>query len=166
MNTKNISLRSFTPNDQTMLLEILTSPKVNKTYMLPDFEQTEDAIPLFRRLMELSENEARFVRCLDWDGTAIGFLNDVEIKDNAMEVGYVIHPDYHNRGFMTVALTLAIQELFRKGYSEVICGAFEGNKASLRVMQKAGMKLLERTDDIEYRGKVHRCIYYGLKNEE
>ena len=160
MNTKIISLRSFTPNDQTMLLEILTSPKVNKTYMLPDFEQTEDAIPLFRRLTEMSENEARFVRCIDLDGTAIGFLNDVEIKDNAMEVGYVIHPDYHNRGFMTAALTLAIQELFRKGYSEVICGAFEGNDPSLRVMEKCGMKRMSHTDTIEYRGQSHNCIYY------
>lgn len=160
MNTNTITLRSFTPDDQAMLLEILTSNKVNKTYMLPDFEQKEDAIPLFRRLTELSENEARFVRCIDLDGTAIGFLNDVEIKEHAMEVGYVIHPDYHNRGFMTAALSLAIKEVFDKGYEEVICGAFEGNIASMRVMEKSGMVRMEYTDIIEYRGHLHRCIYY------
>ena len=160
MNTRNISLRAFTPADQTMLLEILTSTKVNKTYMLPDFEEKEDAIPLFRRLTELSENEARFVRCIDLDGTAIGFLNDVEIKDSALELGYVIHPEYHNRGYMTVALSLAINELFDKGYEEVICGAFEGNIASMRVMEKSGMTRMEHTDTVEYRGKTHKCIYY------
>ena len=78
MNTKNISLRSFTPNDQTMLLEILTSPKVNKTYMLPDFEQTEDAIPLFRRLMDLSNGNTRYLRGIYLGERLIGYLNEVE----------------------------------------------------------------------------------------
>ena len=166
MTTRNISLRAFTPADQTMLLEILTSTKVNKTYMLPDYEQKEDAIPLFVRLTELSQNPKRFVRCIDLDGTAIGFLNDVEIKEHTMEVGYVIHPEYHNRGYMTVALSLAIKELFSKGYEEVICGAFEGNDASMRVMEKCGMVRLDHTDTVEYRGKTHNCIYYRIQNEE
>jgi RimJ/RimL family protein N-acetyltransferase len=143
-----------------MLLEILTSSKVNQTYMLPDFEQKEDAIPLFRRLAELSEKDARFVRCIDLDGTAIGFINDVEIKNDTIELGYVVHPDYHNRGFMTAALRLAIAELFRIGYREIICGAFEGNAASMRVMEKCGMIRVAHTDIIEYRGQSHRCIYY------
>ena len=163
MNTRNISLRAFTPADQPMLLEILTSTKVNKTYMLPDFEQKEDAIPLFRRLAELSENDGRFVRCIDLDGTAIGFLNDVEIKGSGLEIGYVIHPEYHNRGYMTAALSLAIKELFDKGYKEVICGAFEGNDASMRVMKKCGMIRIDYTDIIEYRGKTHNCIYYRIQ---
>ena len=62
----------------------------------------------------------------------------------------------------TAALRAAIGELFEKGHTQVVCGAFEHNLASMRVMEKAGMTRLEKTDEIEYRGKVHRCIYYGI----
>ena len=83
-----------------------------------------------------------------------------------MEVGYLIHPEYHGKGYMTEALIAFIQDLFSLGLEEVIAGAFEENPASLRVMQKAGMTLLDKSDELEYRGKVHRCIYYSKKKGE
>ena len=166
MDTKEIILRPFTAEDQEQALDILTSDKVSKTYMLPDYAQRSDAIPLFRRLMELSKNSKRFVRCMDLDGTAIGFLNDVEIQDGNIELGYVVHPDHHNRGYMTAALKLAILELFDLGYERVICGAFEENKASQRVMEKAGMTGTEKAEVIEYRGKTHNCVFYEIRNQK
>ena len=164
MEMNQITLRPFRPEDQAQILETVTSGKVNQTYMLPDFETKKDAIPLFNRLMNLSNDSSRFVRCIDLDGTAIGFLNDVEVKDGAMELGYVIHPDYHNRGYMTQALKLAISNLFDLGYKRVVCGAFEQNKASQRVMEKAGMERIPFTEEIEYRGNTHLCVYYQISN--
>ena len=116
--------------------------------------------------MAFSQGSDRFLRGIYLNDYLIGYINEVEKDDQFIELGYVLHPNYHNQGYMTEALAATFEPLFKKGFNEVICGAFEGNKASLRVMQKAGMKLLEKTDDIEYRGKVHRCIYYGFKNEE
>ena len=166
METKPITLRPLHLEDQGQMLEILTSNLVNKTYMLPDFETSEAAIPLFNRLMMLSNDTQRFVRCIALDDTAIGFLNDVEIKDGFIELGYVIHPAYHNRGFMTAALNTAIKELFRLGYQTVHCGAFKENAASIRVMEKAGMVRISKTEDIEYRGKLRHCVFYEKRNEE
>ena len=59
-------------------------------------------------------------------------------------------------------LSASIQELFRMGYSEIKAGFFEENQASRRVMEKSGMKIHDQTDDIEYRGKIHHCIYYSI----
>lgn len=164
MEQNLLKLRPFLPTDQTRILETVTSTKVNQTYMLPDFERIEDAIPLFERLSKLSHDSSRFVRCIDVDGLAIGFLNDVEIKDGSIELGYVIHPDFHNRGYMTGALKTAIDELFALNYERVICGAFEGNKASQRVMEKSGMTKIEFTEIIEYRGIQHLCVYYEKRS--
>ena len=164
MEQNLLKLRPFLPTDQTRILETVTSTKVNQTYMLPDFERIEDAIPLFERLSKLSHDSSRFVRCIDVDGQAIGFLNDVEIKDGSIELGYVIHPDFHNRGYMTGALKTAIDELFALNYERVICGAFEGNKASQRVMEKSGMTKIEFTEIIEYRGIQHLCVYYEKRS--
>ena len=165
MEQKLLKLRPFLPADQTRILETVTSTKVNQTYMLPDYEKMEDAIPLFERLSKLSQDSSRFVRCIDLDGQAVGFLNDVEIKDGSIELGYVIHPDFHNRGYMTRALKAAIEELFTLNYERVVCGAFEGNKASQRVMEKAGMTRIEFTEIIEYRGVSHTCVYCETRRE-
>ena len=158
-------LRKFQESDMIQMLEILTSNVVNRTYMLPDFAEKADAIPLFERLMGLSMDESRYVRCVSLDGICIGFINDVQIKNGQIELGYVIHPNYHNKGYMTRALKLAIREVFELGYAEVVCGAFSENPASIRVMEKCGMKLWEFTEIIPYRGKDHICVYYKASKE-
>ena len=117
---------------------------------------------LIRRLMELSEDCGHFVRCIDLNGTAIGLINDVEITCGTIELGYAIHPDYHNQGLMTKALSCAIAELFKAGYGCVVCGAFEENLASIRVMEKCGMTPMSHTDTVEYRGISHNCVYYRI----
>ena len=76
----------------------------------------------------------------------------------------MIHPDCHNRGYMTRALKAAIEELFALNYRKVVCGAFEGNKASQRVMEKAGMTKIDFTEIIAYRGKQHLCVYYEMRS--
>lgn len=158
-----MKLRTLTETDEPVLLELLTNDRIKHTYMLPGFDRQEDAIPLARRLTQLSREEGRFVRGMDNDGVLVGFLNDVDISDGSIELGYVVHPAHWGKGFATAALKLAVHELFRLGYREVICGAFEENPASIRVMEKAGMQKLEKADEIEYRGLVHRCVYYSVE---
>lgn len=158
-----MELRAFSAEDAAVMLEILTDSRVKQTYMLPDYERKEDALPLFRRLTELSREDAHFVRGIFADGRLVGFLNDVEIQDGIIELGYVIHPDHWGRGYATAALKTAIAALFALGFRRVQCGAFGENAASIRVMEKAGMTLLPKNEDIEYRGRVHRCVYYGIR---
>lgn len=156
-----VSLREIHPDDQDRMLDILTSNVVNKTYMLPDFDRREDAIPLFERLMALSKDDGKYVRAIDLDSKLIGFLNQTDTKQHGIELGYVIHPAFHGHGYMTQALDLAMDELFAQGYRQVNTGAFSTNKASIRVMEKCGMILQELTEEIPYRGQIHTCIYYA-----
>lgn len=160
-----LTLRPFRLTDQPQMIKILTDGRINKTYMLPDFENQEAAVPLFARLMGLSQDATHFVRSIDLDGLTIGFMNDVEQKNGIIELGYVIHPDSQGKGYMTQALKMAIGELFEAGYHQVICGAFEGNTASIRVMEKCGMQRTPRIDLIQYRDTEHTCIYYKITKE-
>ena len=163
IKTKRLTIMRMRECDMEAALDLLTNHIVKQTYMLPDFEKREDAIPLFRRILELSQGEKRYVRGIYLNDYLIGYSNEVEINDKSIELGYLIHPDYHGQGYMTEALTALIPDLFARGFDEVVCGAFEENPASLRVMAKAGMMLLEKSDELEYRGKTHRCIYYSAK---
>ena len=152
-------LRAFQESDWPRAAKLLTSPQVNKSYMLPDFESEEKARPLFDRLMKMSQDENRFVRAMEENGEFVGFCNDVEVVDKSVEVGYAMSPDRWGRGYATAALTLAIAALFDRGFEQVIAGAFVENPASLRVMEKAGMTPIDKVDDIEYRGCTHKCVY-------
>jgi RimJ/RimL family protein N-acetyltransferase len=144
------------------MLDILTDEKIKQTYMLPDFDGREAAVPLFRRLMELSNDSSKYVRAIANEDGLVGFLNYTEILYASIELGYVIHPDFQCRGYMTEALQLAVGELFDMGYREVITGAFSTNTASIRVMEKCGMQPLEKTEEINYRNQTHRCVYYSI----
>ena len=161
-----LHLRTLTPIDEGRMLDILTDSRIKQTYMLPDFSQKQDASPLFHRLMELSQDARYYVRGICLEDRLIGFLNHVSLSGQTMEIGYVIHPDYQGRGYMTGALALAIQDLFSLGYKEVTAGAFEENLASIRVMEHAGMHKLAMTDTIEYRGETHQCVYYAIRKTE
>lgn len=155
-----VFLRSIFPEDRERMLDILTSSKVNRTYMLPDYANREDAAPLFLRLMDMSGDESKYVRAIANEDGLVGFLNHTDMQGKQIELGYVIHPDFQEKGYMTEALQRALDELFNLGYEEVITGAFSANAASIRVMEKCGMTRMDQTDEIEYRGNIHTCVYY------
>lgn len=164
LKTERLTLRPFREEDESDVLALLQDDEIKLTYMLPDFPTREAAVKLFRRIMEMSHDDAHFERAIVLGNRVIGFLNDVEIRDGAIEVGYVIHPSEKNRGYATEALSAAIVDLFGRGYAAVCAGYFEENPASGRVMEKCGMKKIDKTDEIEYRGKVHHCVYCEIRN--
>lgn len=161
--TQRLTVRPFRDGDKEKMLEMLYDESIKKTYMIPDFESPEAAERMFAAFMRLSNDQARYVGAISLGEELIGFMNDTEIVGETVEMGYVIAPKHQNKGFCTEVLSGAIKHLFENGFSEVVCGAFEENAASLRVMQKCGMKLLDKTDVIEYRGKEHGCVYYSAK---
>ena len=157
--TPRLNLGAITENDEAAMLELLTDPIVGKTYMLPQFAKREDARPLFEKIKALSESE-RFVYGVHLGEELIGFVNDVEIKEKTIELGYAYLPKYYNQGYATEVLAACIDALHNGGFEMVRTGAFEENKASMRVMEKAGMTRCEETEIIEYRDASHLCIYF------
>lgn len=165
IKTKRLTVGAIADEDRADTIRILRDNEVKKTYMLPDLESDESAERLFLRLKELSGNDDRYVFGVKLDGKLIGFINDTEITDDYVEMGYCFHPKYHGNGYCTESFRAVIQYLFKKGVKEVRCGAFETNEASIRVMQKCDMEPIDHTDEIEYRGKTHRCVYYSIKEK-
>ena len=163
INTARLCLHAFSDEDAETMIALLTNSEVIKTYMVPDFRSSAEGVKLFERFKELSVSDERFVYGIYLEEKLIGFINDVEIKETEIELGYVIDPSYKNQGFATEVLAAAIKELFAAGFSVVRTGAFEENAASMRVMEKCGMVRLEQEEEIRYRGKVHRCFIYEIK---
>lgn len=165
ITTERLTLEFIKDSDLEDLIGLLKNEEVGRTFMTPDFANREAEVKMFERFQVLSESEEHFVYGIYLNGKMIGFMNDVEIDGTEVEVGYVIHPEQKNKGYATEALRAAMEEMFASGCTMVKAGAFEENPASMRVMEKAGMTLLPHVDEIEYRGKVHRCINYGKGKE-
>ena len=160
ITTPRLTLRPFRKGDEADTTVIMRSDRVNLTYMLPDLDEA-GAKKLFARFVEMSAREDRFVAAVCLEDRVIGWLNDTEVCGDSMELGWVIHPDYWGKGYATEAVRAAIKALHEEGFRVVYAGAFAENPASLRVMQKAGMTLMDKTEDLEYRGKTHHCIFYA-----
>ena len=160
-----IELRKLSKDDAQNMVQILIHDTVKKTYMLPDLTK-ESAQNLFEKMLELSQKDDRYIRGLYLNGTLVGFLNDPEIKERSVELGWVVDPRHHNKGYATQGVKLAIAELFAKGFREVIAGAFVENPASIRVMEKCGMKRISKTEEIDYRQQIHHCVFYAIRENE
>ena len=159
--TKRLQIKPIAPEDKEAVLDLLTDETVAKTYMLPEYTCRAEAEPLFRRLVALSEDSSRYVAGVYLDGRFIGMMNETEIKETQIEMGYAFLPAYYNRGYATEAFTGAISYLLANGFETVVAGAFSENAASLRVMEKCGMKKQDYTDTVDYRGAAHTCVYYS-----
>ena len=163
IKTKRLVLRSFSDSDEAKMTELFSSDEIAKTYMMPDLPSDDEKKKLFQYFKTLSESPERFVRGIYLLDILIGFMNDVGIGEDDVELGYVIDPKYKNNGYATEALSAAIDAIHSIGFSSVRTGAFSENAASIRVMEKVGMVRLDIEERIEYRGVSHSCVYYAKR---
>ena len=80
VKTKRLELRPFQDSDRDAAVRLLMDSRVKQTYMLPDFENESKAEGLFRRLMELSLKEGRYVAAISLDGQLIGFMQQSTVS--------------------------------------------------------------------------------------
>ena len=163
IRTQRLELKTIPQEDAPKVVGILTHEEVGKTYMVPQNPTEEVKKRLSESVCRLSAVVDRFVYGIYRENTLVGLMNDVEIRDGAIELGYAFHPEHWNQGYATEALQAAIDTLHRMGYHTVRTGAFPENLASIRVMEKAGMTRLKETEDVEYRGEIHRCVLFEKK---
>lgn len=162
VSTHRVMLRRMTALDTAEGIRILRDERVNRTYMVPDLT-LDAAQKLYDRFCVLSADNTRYIRGIYLDNRLIGFLNDQEITDGSIELGWVVDPEYQNQGFASEAVSCAIQDLFAMDFTEVTAGAFLDNPASIRVMEKCGMQRINKTEEIEYRGKTHHCVFFAIR---
>ncbi len=162
LQTERLILKAFEEYDRQQMVDIFFNEDIKKTYMIPDFNDKKQAEQLFEKMMTFSRSENHFVYGVYFHEQLVGFVNDCGIKNSTIELGYVIIPEYQGRGFATEAVQICIDELFRMGFEHIIAGFFRENIASCRVMQKCGMQKMDLEEDIEYKGVLHHCLYYGI----
>lgn len=165
IETERLIIKPLALEDVDGLVELLINPEIVKTFMVPNFDSPEQAKTLAKKLIAFSkiEDTSHLEYGIYFEGRLIGFVNDCGMKDDEIEIGYVIHPDYQGRGYATQTVRAILSELREMGFHRVTAGYFAGNAASRRVMEKCGMWQTDVVVEEEYRGQHHMCYYCEIR---
>lgn len=113
---------------------------------------------------------------LEYQGKVIGSLgveeyseeNYPELDDlRGREIGYVLSRDYWGMGLMPEAVKAVIAWLFSEtGLDFLICGHFDHNARSRRVVEKCGFRYIKTTKYKTRYDTVENSVEYILRREE
>ena len=160
--TERLVLAEIRIQDERDLIGLLRDPDVWRTYMVPDLPSAEEQAAMFERYRKITENKTRFAYGIYREGRLIGVIHETERQEDTIELGWLISPALHNNGYAAEAVRACIIILYSLGFMTVTAGAFADNLASIRVMEKCSMERTGKTEEIEYRGKTHTCVYYAI----
>ena len=141
---RSIMLRKLTPADSADMYEYARIPEVTR-YLLWSPHTSESQT---RQYLKYVQKQYAKGGCFDLavtlpEGKMIGTCGFAHVdRDNrAVEIGYVINPEYQNRGYATEAVSMIKSfACYRLRMHRAYCRILEGNEASRRVCEKNGMR--------------------------
>ena len=106
IKTERLIIKPYSSEDVDELVNLLLNPEITKTFMVPRFESVEQMKNLAEKLIDFSrvEDTTHLEYGIYLNGKIIGFINDCGMKDEEIEIGYVIHPDFQGHGYATEAV--------------------------------------------------------------
>lgn len=172
LETTRLTLRKILPRDEDDMYTYSRDPETSK-YLLWEPHSSREYTRAHIRYLQDAYNRAGF---FDWaviekeSGRMIGTCGFTEIyeREKRAEVGYVIAPEFHRRGFAPEAL----QRIMEYGFLELglvkLSGRFmEDNDASRKVLERFGFTDdTRKKESIIKRGKKQRIFTYSLTKEE
>jgi RimJ/RimL family protein N-acetyltransferase len=146
LRTERLELRPVRDEDIDRILEYRNLPEVTRWLL-----RTEVDPASFRAAWQrAAEDPDDHSVAVTLDGTLIGTVS-LEVVDGMgqpgmpprteAELGYTFDPAYGGRGYATEAVTAVVAYAFdRLGVRRITAGCFADNVASVRILEKVGMR--------------------------
>jgi RimJ/RimL family protein N-acetyltransferase len=168
VRTPRLRLRPVTPDDFPRLFEIRTMPSVTRwlTGQPATLDEYVERYGTPDRLASTLVAETSDAVVGDLFVSVETPYAQIEVREQATGtmavVGWLVDPAYAGQGLATEAAAALLRICFEGfGVRRVVAGAFAENAASLRVMEKLGMRVEAR----EVRGALHRELGWVDKVE-
>jgi len=154
LETKRLILRPWREEDAKDLYEYAKDPDVGPMAGWPVHTDVENSREIIRHVLSAPET---YAVCLKEDGRAIGSIglkmgNATDMTDRAdeCELGYWLGKPFWGKGIIPEAA----MELLRYGFETlqmgaVWCGYYDGNRKSMRAMEKCGFRYHHTTENLE-----------------
>lgn len=161
LETERLTLRALNLDDAKAIFGLRTNREVNKFILREAPKNLSEARAFIDQITNLvTENNGIFwVLQSKSNNELLGTigLRNFEADENYAEIGYEIHPNYQERGYMTEAFEEVLEFGFQQMELKTIeAFTHENNNASKALLEKHGFVFQpERKDD----GFVHNRIY-------
>jgi len=164
LSGERLALRTVEPEDYAFLQTHWNDPAI-RSWVPPGRPFQTDEIA---RWVEEDDGSIHFLACRDDQPVGLVFLFDIQMERDHGELAYWMVPDEHGAGYATDAADLALSVTFEDlGLHKVIARVFEGNDASMRVLEKLGFEREGRLRENDYlRGEHKDTVLFGLLAEE
>jgi RimJ/RimL family protein N-acetyltransferase len=161
LETERLLIREYVAEDWLAAHAYRGDPEVAR-YMAPrvaeSLEQTRSWLEeTLRQSAQPSRRRYTFALTLRSDGRLIGQIwiepstDDFPAEDDLV-LGYMLHRDHWGRGYATEAARAVVRFGFdQMGARQVSAWCFEANRASARVLEKTGLCLALREEDVDPR---------------
>ena len=163
LHTERLSLRAMHPIDAEDMYDYSRRPEVTKYLLWTEHKNvgytkdylfyvgTRYALGDFYDWAIIDLESRRMI------GTC-GFTR-IDAANDCAEIGYVLNPDFHGKGYATEA----VKKIIDFGFSELSLNRIEarfmkGNEASLRLMQRVGMTFEGYMRDIIFVKGSYRTV--------
>jgi RimJ/RimL family protein N-acetyltransferase len=176
LETERLLIREYVAGDWLAAHAYRGDPEVAR-YMAPrvaeSLEQTRTWLDeTLRQSAQPSRRRYTFAVALRADGRLIGQIwiepsaDDVPAEADLV-LGYMLHRDHWGRGYATEAARAIVGFGFdAMGARQVSAWCFEANRASARVLEKAGLRLALREEDVDPRsGQPRIRLKYAIGRE-
>lgn len=171
LTTKRLTLRPWRESDLGDFHEYARVDGVGQMAGWVPHRNMEESRAILSRFMD-----GKKVFALEHQGKVIGSLGVEEYNEayhsdldalRGREIGYVLSRDYWGRGLMPEAVQAVTRWLFEKvGLDFIICGHFDHNSRSRRVIEKCGFHFSTKLPFETRLGTTETALDYILWNPE
>lgn len=151
LETEHLLIRPFAADDWQALHTYASIPDV-MTYMEEDVMNESDAQAFVQQ--QITDDVTAYPVVLKEEKRLIGHLiYHPWFAPQTYEIGWVLHPNYHRRGYTTQGAQALLQYGFEhQKLHRIIATCQPENVASYRVMEKIGMRREGHFQKCNYRG--------------
>jgi RimJ/RimL family protein N-acetyltransferase len=172
LHTPRLLLREWEPEDWEPVFAYRSDPRVREYDLTP--AETEQEVKCKVRIrhgvrMLYPSPDYVLALALKPEGRVIGEIGLFPLPSGRRALmGFMLHQEYWNRGLATEAASALLDWAFRVGrYSTVLSMCHPDNVGSWRVMEKVGMRRLDRRPKLKFQdGSVIESLQYEITRED
>jgi ribosomal-protein-alanine N-acetyltransferase len=164
ITTERLVLRKLKNDDAVPLSFLRSNEEVNKYIDRQKQTTVPEAVAFIDKILKrIEENESMYwaITLKESDlliGTAC--LWNFAEEQALAEIGYELHPIYHNKGLITEAVAAVTKWAFGTvGLKIIVAMLMEGNIKSTKVLLKNNFKLASNVDDLLVRQNEGAIVY-------
>ena len=173
LETERLLLRQITYNDAPAIMSIRSNAETMRYIPRPlttTLEEAKQLIDVYQLSFEKNEGIINWAITPKIEPKLVGMISfpRTSPENNRAELGYVLHPDYTEKGYMSEAVAEVIKFGFEKmGFHKIEAIIDPRNISSQKVLEKANfIKEGHLKDNVFWNNAFSDSVYYGyLKSD-